>query len=69
MALDEVLMPSLGAIKVGMPTYNRDYVAKLAKDTAAHGDAANGAKVYTSAALNCVTCHWIGSSGGVVGRD
>jgi putative heme-binding domain-containing protein len=68
-ALDKVLMPSLSADAVGMPSYNRDYVANLAKDTAAHGDAANGAKVYASAALNCVACHRIGSSGGVVGPD
>jgi len=68
-ALDKVLMPSLSEDAVGMPTYNRDYVANLAKDAAEHGDAANGAKVYMSAALNCIACHRIGSSGGVVGPD
>ena len=68
-ALDKVLMPSLSADAVGMPTYNRDYVANLAKDAAEHGNAANGAKVYTSAALNCIACHRIDSSGGVVGPD
>jgi putative heme-binding domain-containing protein len=68
-ALNKVLMPSLSEDAVGMPTYNRDYVANLAKDAAEHGDAANGAKVYMSAALNCIACHRIDSSGGVVGPD
>jgi putative heme-binding domain-containing protein len=68
-ALDKVLMPSLSTDAVGMPTYNRDYVANLAKDAAEHGNAANGAKVYASAALNCIACHRINSSGGVVGPD
>ena len=54
---------------VGLPKYSEPYVAALAAEIRADGDAAAGAKTYTAAALSCVACHKIGETGGILGPD
>jgi putative heme-binding domain-containing protein len=39
------------------PAYNSDYVAALAKEALAKGDAAKGKKIFQLPALSCVACH------------
>ena len=39
------------------PAYNSNYVAALAKEALAQGDAAKGKKIFQLPALSCVACH------------
>ncbi|MBT3636706.1 MAG: c-type cytochrome [Opitutae bacterium] len=39
------------------PAYNSDYVATLAKEALAKGDAAKGKKIFQLPALSCMACH------------
>ncbi len=39
------------------PAYNSDYVAALAKEALAKGDAAKGKKIFQLPALSCMACH------------
>lgn len=58
---------SNGAAK-GLP-YDRELVARLLADARANGDARRGAEVFRSPRFACLTCHKVGTHGGIVGPD
>ncbi len=66
--LTPILNRTLG-IADGALAYSSEFVAKLAEEVQAHGDAAKGKEVYQSPLLGCVACHAIGGQGGILGPD
>ncbi|MEK9632224.1 MAG: HEAT repeat domain-containing protein, partial [Opitutae bacterium] len=61
-ALNDVI-----GVQGATPAYNSDYVAALAKESLAQGDAAKGKKIFQLPALSCVACHEVDGIAGALG--
>jgi len=57
----------LAGINASLPVYNKDTIAKIVKDAATLGDAAEGKKVYEQA--GCIACHTPGPAQSKIGPD
>jgi putative membrane-bound dehydrogenase-like protein len=69
---DAVLTTAFGKIlgvKNTVPAYDAAWVAALAAEVKAHGDAAKGKAVFNAPLSGCVACHKIGGQGGIVGPE
>lgn len=69
---DAVLTTAFGKIlgvKNAVPTYDATWVATLAAEVKAHGDAAKGKAVFNAPLSGCIACHKIGGQGGIVGPE
>ena len=61
-ALNDVI-----GVQGATPAYDSDYVAALAKESLAQGDAAKGKKIFQLPALSCVACHEVDGIAGALG--
>lgn len=69
---DAVLTTAFGKIlgvKNGVPAYDAAWVAALAAEVKANGDAAKGKTVFHAPLSGCIACHKIGGQGGIVGPE
>lgn len=69
---DAVLTTAFGKIlgvKNTVPAYDAAWVAALAAEVKAHGDAVKGKAVFHAPLSGCVACHKIGGQGGIVGPE
>jgi putative membrane-bound dehydrogenase-like protein len=69
---DAVLTTAFGKIlgvKNAVPTYDAAWVADLAAEVKANGDATNGKTVFNAPLSGCIACHKIGGQGGIVGPE
>lgn len=53
----------------GAPAYDPQWVAALAAEVKADGDAGRGKAVFQLPTLSCVACHQIGGAGGIIGPE
>jgi putative heme-binding domain-containing protein len=51
------------------PPYDAALVAKLVEDAPSRGDVRRGAQLLSNAKLACLSCHKVGSHGGIIGPD
>jgi putative heme-binding domain-containing protein len=51
------------------PPYDAAFVSRLVADAQARGDVTRGAQVFSNAKLACLSCHRVGSHGGIIGPD
>lgn len=69
---DAVLTMAFGKIlgvKNSVPAYDAAWVAALAAEVKAHGDAGKGKVVFNAPLSGCIACHKIGGQGGIVGPE
>ncbi|WP_395742740.1 PVC-type heme-binding CxxCH protein [Prosthecobacter sp.] len=69
---DAALMTAFGKIlgvKNTVPAYDAAWVAALAAEVKASGDATKGKTVFNAPLSGCTACHKIGGNGGVVGPE
>lgn len=67
-ALTAVFNKILG-VKNTLPTYSAEWVATLAAEVKASGDATKGKAVFAAPLSGCIACHQIGKVGGIVGPE
>ncbi|MFO1482737.1 MAG: PVC-type heme-binding CxxCH protein [Verrucomicrobiaceae bacterium] len=69
---DAVLTTAFGKIlgvKNTVPAYDAAWVAALATEVKANGDAVKGKLVFNAPLSGCIACHKIGGQGGIVGPE
>jgi putative heme-binding domain-containing protein len=67
-ALTAVFNKILG-VKNTLPTYSAEWVATLAAEIKASGDATKGKAVFAAPLSGCIACHQIGKVGGIIGPE
>ena len=67
-ALTAVFNKILG-VKNTLPAYSADWVAELAVEVKANGDAAKGKAVFAAPLSGCMACHQVGKIGGIIGPE
>ena len=67
-ALTAVFNKILG-VKNTLPAYSADWVAELAAEVKASGDAAKGKAVFAAPLSGCMACHQVGKIGGIIGPE
>lgn len=67
-ALTVVFNKILG-VKNTLPAYSAEWVATLAAEVKASGDATKGKAVFAAPLSGCIACHQIGKVGGIIGPE